>query len=139
MINKYKFYYRMVKLTCNLGTSNVKVVEVKPYEQINVLLERLNITDKKTKFMFKGKTYSMASVETFEEIGLTYDTKISLNNQPISGGGMTFTDVSKKNTINIGFSSSAPSYRTAEKGINIFGICKKSGCKAYEKEVIVPV
>ena len=45
----------------------------------------------------------------------------------------------KNNTINIGFSSSAPSYRKAKKGINIFGICKKSGCKAYEKEVVVPV
>ena len=38
----------------------------------------------------------MASVETFEEIGLTFDTKIFINNQGISGGGMTFTDVSKK-------------------------------------------
>ena len=53
MINKYKFYYKMVKLTCKSGT-NTRVVEVKPYEQINVLLEKFNITDKRTKFMFKG-------------------------------------------------------------------------------------
>ena len=128
----------MVKLTCKSGT-NTRVVEVKPYEQINVLLEKLNITDKRTKFIFNGQTYMMASLETFEEIGLTFDTRILINSQSISGGGMTFTDVSKKNTINIGFSSSAPSYRKAKKGINIFGICKKSGCKAYEKEVVVPV
>ena len=54
MINKYKFYYKMVKLTCKLRTGNIRVVEVKSYEQINVLLEKFNITDKRTKFMFKG-------------------------------------------------------------------------------------
>ena len=61
MINKYKFYYKMVKLTFKLGVNKTKVVEVQPDEQINVLFEKLNFTDKKTKFMFKGQPYSMAS------------------------------------------------------------------------------
>ena len=70
MINKYKFYYKMVKLTCKLGLRNTKVVEVQPDDQIYVLLEKLNITDRKTKFVFNGQPYSMASIQTFEEIGL---------------------------------------------------------------------
>ena len=125
----------MVKLTCKSGT-NTRVVEVKPYEQINVLLEKLNITDKRTKFIFNGQTYMMASLETFEEIGLTFDTRIIINSYHISGGGMTFTDVSKKNTINIGFSSSAPSYRKAKKGINIFWNLKKVVARLMKKRLL---
>ena len=52
---------------------------------------------------------------------------------------MSFTDVSKGNTINLDFSPSAPSYRTPTKGINIFGICKCKLCKSNGKEVVVPV
>ena len=126
----------MIKLRCKLGT-NIQIVEVQPRDKLYILLEKLSITDKNTKFLFKGQSYNMASILTFQEIGLIHDESIFIYNQGISGGGgMTFTDVSKKNTINLGFSSSAPSYRTARKGLNIFGICKKNDCKAYEKEVV---
>lgn len=129
----------MVKLRCKLGTNNIKVVEVDPSDPLYVLLQKLKISDKHSKFLFKGVPYSMGSIQTFEEIGLTFDTGINITSPAIAGGGMTFTDVSKKNTVNLGFSSSAPSYRTANKGINIFGFCKKSGCNAYDKEVVVPI
>ena len=52
------------------------------------------------------------------------------------GGPMNFTDVSKGNTIDLDFSSDAPSYRTAGKGINIFGICKCKNCKSKGNEVV---
>ena len=49
-------------------------------------------------------------------------------------GPIIFTDVSKKNAINLGFSSFGPSYRKAGKGINIFGICKCQLLKQMEKK-----
>ena len=129
----------MVKLIVKLGTNITKMIEVNPNDGLYVLLDKLKISDKNAKLIFKGNSYSIGSVQTFREIGLDFDTRISIINQAIAGGGMTFTDVSKKNTINLGFSSSAPSYRKVRKGLNIFGICKKSGCNAYEKEVAVPI
>ena len=57
----------------------------------------------------------------------------------VRGGPIQFTNVSKKQIKNLGFSSSAPSYRRIERGLNIFGICKKKGCKAEQKEVVVPI
>lgn len=74
-----------MKLTCKLGTHNIRVVEVKPSDPLYVLLNKLKLTDKGTKFIFKGITHSMSSIETFQEIGLTYDTRITVNNQGISG------------------------------------------------------
>ena len=60
----------------------------------------------------------------------------------IEGGGgspIYFCDVI--NSIREGhkFSKDAPSYRTVGKGINIYGICKGTNCKAHNKEVIVPI
>jgi hypothetical protein len=74
-----------MKLTFKLGTKNQRTVEVNPSDPLYVLLDKLKITDKRTKFIFKGITYGMSSIETFQEIGLTYDTKITVSNQAISG------------------------------------------------------
>ena len=68
-----------MRLTCKLGTTNIKVVEVQPFEELH------NISDKNTKFIFNGVTYSMGSIQTFKEIGLTYDARIAVNNQAIAG------------------------------------------------------
>lgn len=68
-----------------MGTSSTKAVDVQPYEQVNVLLQRLNISDKKTKFMYKGQTYGMYSNFTFQELEMTDNTRIFVNNQGISG------------------------------------------------------
>ena len=54
-----------VKLKCKLGTNNIKVVEVQPEDQLHILLKKLKITDKSTKFLFNGIARSMASIETF--------------------------------------------------------------------------
>ena len=68
-----------------MGTKNIKVVEVQPSDPLYVLLQKLKITDKKTKFIYKGITYSMGSIETFSEIGLTTDERINVSNQAIAG------------------------------------------------------
>lgn len=74
-----------MRLTCKLGTKNIKVVEVQPNEALYILLNKLNISDKNTKFIFNGIAYQMASIQTFAEIGLTCDTRIAVNNQAIAG------------------------------------------------------
>lgn len=74
-----------MKIICKLGTNNTKQIEVQPSEQLNVLLSRLNLTDKKTKFMYKGQTYGIFTNLTFQEIEMVDGARIFVNNQGISG------------------------------------------------------
>ena len=76
----------MVIITCKLGCNNIKKVEVSTHDPLHKLLDLLQISDK-AKFVFKGKTYSISSILTFEEIGLVRDCEIYINNPAISGGG----------------------------------------------------
>ena len=62
--------------------------------------------------------------------------------EEVMGGlysSFNFTDVSKQIHEEHYFSDDAPSYRTVTQGINIYGICKVRNCKAYKKEVVVPL
>jgi hypothetical protein len=68
-----------------MGSRNVKVVDVQLSDPLFVLLTKLNIQDKNTKFIFNGITYSMGSIQTFKEIGLMNDERITINNQAIAG------------------------------------------------------
>ena len=129
----------MVRLFVKYDTNKNKILEVQPYDQICILLKKLNISDIKTKFVYKGVTYCMASIITFQEIGLVNDSYIFVNNQEISGGGITFTDLSKNKTVKLGSSSFAPSYRTCKIGLNIFGFCKRYNCGTKGEEVVVHV
>ena len=70
-----------IRLKVKLGTSNTKIIFINPEEPISSLLKKLNICDKKTKFIFNGETYSMFSTLTFKEIGLTSDSNIYVNNK----------------------------------------------------------
>ena len=74
-----------IRLNVKCSTSVKKTIFVNPEEPISSLLERLNMYDKKydkkTKFIFNGETYAMYSTDTFEEIGLTSDSIIYVNNQ----------------------------------------------------------
>ena len=76
---------KSIKLSCSLGTNNIKVVEVYPSDYIYVLLEKLDLKDKHLKFIFKGCSYSIASIMKFEEIGILSDCRIYIYNQAISG------------------------------------------------------
>lgn len=74
-----------MKLTCKMGTKNTRVVQVEPNDNLYVLLQKLNISDKNTKFIFNGTTYCMGCIMTFQEIGLISDARIAINNQAIAG------------------------------------------------------
>jgi hypothetical protein len=99
----------IIKLYCKIGTGKTKIVEVDTSSPIYVLLEKLKISDKKTKFIFQGQTYCLGMSLTFEDIGLVNDNcKLFFNNQKISGGSwynkeinIKFIKVSTNNCIKI--------------------------------------
>ena len=70
----------MVILTCKLSTHITKSVDVNISDPLYILLDKLNIYDKKTKFTFNGGTYCLASTLTFQEIGITGNCIIFINN-----------------------------------------------------------
>ena len=74
-----------MRIYCKMATSNTKLVDVNPSDQLLVLMSKLNITDKKTKFIYNSETYSLSQSLTFEEIGMVDNAQVYVNNQGISG------------------------------------------------------
>ena len=77
-----------MKIQCKLGTNKTITIEVSPNDPLYLLLTKLNLSDTKTKFIFRGETYCLARNLTFMDIGMTSDSIIYINNQAISGGGV---------------------------------------------------
>jgi len=62
----------------------------------------------------------------------------------LRGGGppfssQPFVDLSQGKTIKIQWSRSAPKWRIAKRGLCLEGKCQNMGCKAYKKQVIIPI
>ena len=132
-----------MKITCKLDTKTTKIVEVSPNDPLHILLKKLQITDKYTKFIFNGTTYSIFSILTFKEIGIYSDSRIIMGGQGISGGGgeesNRFANLSeefiRKDNVSE-YNPNIPKWRTIGKGINLYGICQNSNCVAKGKQVI---
>ena len=77
---------------------------------------------------------------TLKDYNMKHSTLIHLCAR-LRGGNIpiNFVNVEKGLTENLSFSDSAPKWRGVEEGLNIFGICKYSNCKAFNKEVIYKV
>ena len=74
-----------INLTVRLGYKDNRTVIVYPEEPLYILMEMLNIKDKKMKFIYSGVTYDLATIFTFEEIGITKEAKITIYYPAISG------------------------------------------------------
>ena len=74
----------MITLTCLLG-NDIEVVQVNVTDPLSILKEKLNISDKRTKFIFRGVTYMIESNLNFKDIGLTSDTSLIFYNSALSG------------------------------------------------------
>jgi hypothetical protein len=75
-----------MRLICKLGDYGEQVIDVNTTDRLSVLLDLLNLKDKSTKFIYKGRTYQIYSNQTFEEIRLTTNnTTLFIINQAISG------------------------------------------------------
>ena len=110
-----------MRITCKFGNRNIKVVEVSPDDPLHILLKKLNICDKNTKFIFDGVTYIMGSIQTFREIGIMQDCGIAVYNQAFSGGVEFMKEINIKFIIcqNNSFSS-----KTSGKKIELYGLLK---------------
>lgn len=94
------------------------------------------------KFYHNGKILNESLSRSVYEVGIKMGSVISVSDPYyLTGAGcpMMFSDVSKNKTKEIFISKSFPSYRKAGKGINIFGICHCKKCKAFNKEVVIPI
>ncbi len=75
-----------MRLICKLGDYGEQVVDVNTTDKLSVLLNLLNLNDKNSKFIYKGRTYQIYTNQTFKEINLTSNnTTIFIINQAISG------------------------------------------------------
>lgn len=75
-----------MRLICKLGDYGEQVIDVNTTDRLSVLLDLLNLKDKNSKFIYKGRTYQIYSNQTFEEIRLTTNnTTLFIINQAISG------------------------------------------------------
>ena len=106
----------------------------------------VSLSPEKISFLFNSKIINLPNYlnKTLSQIfrPRTKNIKvkvISYRNILGGGGPVDFCDVSKKQHEIHELTADGPSYRTTEKGINIYGICKGNKCKANEKEVIVPI
>ena len=87
----------MIEITCKIGCEKIVKVKVNITDPIFVLLKKLNITDKATKFLYKGQHYIISSKMTFQEIDLVCDSTIFIVIKSIEGKvGMKALDASKK-------------------------------------------
>lgn len=74
-----------MKLTCKLGLGNQRIITVDPDDQLYTLIEKLNIKDPKTNLIFQGIGYTVASILTFKQIGMTSDTLVYFNIPVVAG------------------------------------------------------
>lgn len=72
---------KKIELQVIFGEGKSKTVIVFPHEPLYRLLDLLKITDKSINFTFNDIIYPIASIQTFEEIGITSDSKIFLIGQ----------------------------------------------------------
>ena len=123
--------------------SNIIVYHFNKKELFSSVVEKFKkeskTSDKKCKFIYNGKSLELN--KTLEELNLLDKCNINvLEEDRITGGiSMIFTDLSKNIHEERYFSKTAPDFRIALKGINVFGICHSKKCKAYKKEVIWPL
>ena len=96
--------------------------------------------DSEFKFYYNIRTIDPN--KTLQELKIRNGCSIQveeLHTLPGGGFSINFTDISKNIYEEHYFSKTAPDYRIASKGINVFGICKGKKCKAYKEEVICPL
>jgi len=76
---------KKIKITCRFGTHNERIISVFPDDHLCILLDKLKLKDRKSKFIFNGQTFDVASILKFSEIEIKGNCKISIINQAIAG------------------------------------------------------
>jgi len=127
----------------------IRFHDIKPYnckrnELLSSVFEEFKKNSGKlySKFLFIYNSTILDQNKTLKEYNILQGDIINaLEYENVLGGGLpiNFTDVSKNIYIEQKFSKKVPDYKIASKGINVIGICKGRGCKAYNQAVICPL
>lgn len=67
-----------MKLICKLGSSITENVNVSQNDFLSVLIKKLNLKDKMAKLIYNDESYTIASILTFEDIGITFETTVTI-------------------------------------------------------------
>lgn len=68
-----------MKLICKLGsTSKIETVNASENDNLFILLKKLKIKEKKAKLIYNDESYIIASILTFKEIGITFETSVTI-------------------------------------------------------------
>ena len=99
---------------------------------IKLILQKIFNKDK-CKLLFNSK-----NILEDENVELANNCVINLINFYAVGGitPIIFVNVSQGKIKELKLSKNAPKWRLINEGLNIFGICQNSKCKAYNKEVV---
>ena len=103
----------------------------------------LNLINNSISFVYNSKKLKGDDLyKTLEQLNVKHLASIEVvDRKDIIGAGpkmMDFVDVSSGKIKKLEFSKNAPMWRKVKKGLNIFGICDNSKCKAWKKEVVYP-
>lgn len=74
-----------MKIKCIVGKKDIRMVTVNGSDPISVLLDKLSLSDKKTKFVYNGQTHQIYSNLTFDDIGMKDGARIIFIYQALSG------------------------------------------------------
>jgi len=133
-----------MKITCIRDGLYIKV-ELSLDDPLNILFDKLNITEKNTKLLYESHAYRIDNIITFREIGLKNNAEVMITTQLIFGGCENmcrFANLSEEFIRKDEVSDNVPNipkWRTIGKGINLYGICKNDNCEAKGNQVIMHV
>ena len=146
MRNKIKsILYNNGKISYRKALENETIEREYPFETLETLIDR-GVIDKEPRIVFTNKRtfqkyynyFKYDEINDGDTLDIKYDDKL-LGSGGL-GGSFDFVNIDKlTKPTNLYFSKYAPKWRNVSVGLNLFGKCINSRCRAYNQEVIFVV